>query len=52
VVRARVIEAIDRLAREPAAGRALKGGFSGLRKTRLGYTSDSLLARPYGRWED
>lgn len=35
-VRARLIEAIDRLAKEPAAGSALKGEFSGLRRLRVG----------------
>ena len=34
--RTRIIEAIDRLATEPAAGSALKGEFSGLRRLRVG----------------
>ena len=34
--RARLIEAIDRLAREPWAGGVLKGEFSGLRRLRVG----------------
>ena len=35
-VRRRLVEAIDRLAREPLAGSALKGEFSGLRRLRIG----------------
>lgn len=34
--RARLIEAIDRLAHEPSAGAALKGEFGGLRRLRVG----------------
>ncbi len=34
--RRRVIEAIDRLAREPHAGGVLKGEFAGLRRLRVG----------------
>jgi mRNA interferase RelE/StbE len=34
--RARLIEAIDRLAEEPSAGAALKGEFGGLRRLRVG----------------
>ena len=34
--RARLIEAIDRLAHEPWAGGVLKGEFSGLRRLRVG----------------
>ena len=34
--RARLIEAIDRMAREPWAGGVLKGEFSGLRRLRVG----------------
>jgi mRNA interferase RelE/StbE len=34
--RTRVVDAIDRLAREPAAGGTLKGEFSGLRRLRVG----------------
>ena len=34
--RRRLIEAIDRLAHEPAAGGTLKGEFSGLRRLRVG----------------
>jgi mRNA interferase RelE/StbE len=34
--RDRIIEAIDRLAREPGAGGTLKGEFSGLRRLRVG----------------
>jgi mRNA interferase RelE/StbE len=34
--RARLIEAIDRLAIEPSAGAALKGEFGGLRRLRVG----------------
>jgi len=34
--RNRIIEAIDRLAREPGAGGTLKGEFSGLRRLRVG----------------
>ena len=34
--RARLIEAIDRLADEPSAGAALKGEFGGLRRLRVG----------------
>jgi len=33
--RARLIEAIDRLAHEPSAGAALKGEFGGLRRLRV-----------------
>ena len=36
VDRRRVLEAIDRLATEPAAGGVLKGEFSGLRRLRVG----------------
>jgi mRNA interferase RelE/StbE len=32
----RIVEAIDRLAREPFAGGVLKGEFSGLRRLRVG----------------
>jgi mRNA interferase RelE/StbE len=35
-IRARLVEAIDRLADEPLAGSALKGEFSGLRRLRVG----------------
>jgi mRNA interferase RelE/StbE len=34
--RKRLVEAIDRLADEPAAGAALKGEFGGLRRLRVG----------------
>jgi len=34
--RRRIIEAIDRLQEEPAAGSALKGEFQGLRRLRVG----------------
>lgn len=34
--RARLIDAIDRLAEEPSAGAALKGEFGGLRRLRVG----------------
>ena len=34
--RVRVVEAIERLAREPWAGGALKGEFGGLRRIRVG----------------
>ena len=34
--RLRVIEAVDRLAKEPGAGGTLKGEFSGLRRLRVG----------------
>lgn len=34
--RSRLIEAIDRLADQPAAGAALKGEFGGLRRLRVG----------------
>ena len=34
--RARIVEAIDRLADEPFAGGVLKGEFSGLRRLRVG----------------
>jgi mRNA interferase RelE/StbE len=34
--RRRLVEAIDRLADEPAAGAALKGEFGGLRRLRVG----------------
>jgi len=34
--RSRLVEAIDRLAREPLAGGVLKGEFSGLRRLRVG----------------
>ncbi|MGD8816466.1 MAG: type II toxin-antitoxin system RelE/ParE family toxin [Acidobacteriota bacterium] len=34
--RARLVGAIDRLAREPGAGGTLKGEFSGLRRLRVG----------------
>ena len=34
--RIRIIEAIDRLRQEPAAGSALKGEFQGLRRLRVG----------------
>ena len=34
--RQRLIDAIDRLAREPSAGGALKGEFGGLRRLRVG----------------
>ncbi len=34
--RARLVAAIDRLAREPSAGAALKGEFGGLRRLRVG----------------
>ncbi len=34
--RGRIVEAIDRLAHEPAAGAALKGEFAGLRRLRVG----------------
>ncbi len=34
--RIRIVEAVDRLAREPSAGGVLKGEFSGLRRLRVG----------------
>ena len=34
--RTRLVAAIDRLAREPSAGAALKGEFGGLRRLRVG----------------
>ncbi len=34
--RARLVQAIDRLADEPSAGGALKGEFGGLRRLRIG----------------
>jgi mRNA interferase RelE/StbE len=34
--RRRIMESIDRLAREPGAGGTLKGEFSGLRRLRVG----------------
>ena len=34
--RIRIVEAVDRLAREPFAGGVLKGEFSGLRRLRVG----------------
>lgn len=34
--RERIVATIDRLAREPAAGAALKGEFQGLRRLRVG----------------
>ncbi|HSV72662.1 MAG TPA: type II toxin-antitoxin system RelE/ParE family toxin [Chthonomonadales bacterium] len=34
--RERLVDAIDRLASDPAAGRALKGEFQGLRRVRAG----------------
>ena len=34
--RNRIVEAVDQLAEQPHAGKLLKGGFSGLRRIRIG----------------